>query len=78
MPKLFIQAIWRRVKQTPAAARLRNQQADRRTVRRSRAVQRGILLSPALPFGGGRPDRGAVGREDRTAPPPLLQGARAL
>src|SRR5262249_44120660 len=53
--------------------RLRDREAHRDALRRSPASQRRLPLSPPLPAGGARPDRGPLGREALTAPPPLLQ-----
>src|SRR3954464_11040061 len=56
-----------------AAARLRDRAADRQPFRRSDQLSTHLALSDALPARGPRPDRRALGRTRRAAPPPLLQ-----
>src|SRR5215216_6820224 len=55
-----------------AAPRLRDRQAHRRALRRRAPVPRRLALPAALPAGEARHHQGAVGREGRPAPPPLL------
>ena len=55
-----------------AAPRLRDQPDHRAALRRRRALQGGVALSPALSPRAPRLDRRAVGREGRSAPSPLL------
>src|SRR5690606_6733421 len=54
------------------AAWLRDREAHRAPVAWRHLVLRGLTLSHALPARTARPDRRAVGRETRPAPPPLL------